>query len=174
MNTLYPTVLGTDFQRLDPLLQQFHQAHDVVWHGHADVRWTDRPALRALLRLARLPAEGRAVPLQVRVLHGGNKEVWQRRFASRTMASRQYRKASRVQEAFGPIRLSLDSRIQGAGLIQHSVRSHYLGIPLPGWCALQVSAHEWQEAGLFHFDVAIRFGPWTLIGYTGCLRPDAP
>ncbi|QDQ26522.1 DUF4166 domain-containing protein [Chitinimonas arctica] len=171
MTSLYQTALGDDFERLSPLLRQFHREPCVPWQGCVDVSWPRQAMLRILLGLGRLPHEGQDRSLRVEVRENGAVEHWQRNFAGRLMASRQYLTRDGLCERFGPFTLLLESRVDNGELRQRSVRTRFCGIPLPAVLALQVGAREWQENGRFHFDVAIGVGNSPLLRYFGSLLP---
>lgn len=151
--------------------------------------WSPHTLLRGLLWLARLPAAGEAIPVQVRLRAAGKGEIWQRHFAgrgfqSRQNLSRQYlsrqppphpqRAAADLQESFGPVTLRLLNRVEAGALHQHSVGSTWLGLPLPARIGLHAHAREWAEDSRLCFDVALHLGRWPLLRYTGWLRADAP
>lgn len=172
MPTLYQTALGPHFTQLAPLLQRFHREPGQPWRGEARVVWSQQPLLRALLWLARLPAEGDAVPVAVQVAARPGRETWQRRFAGRRMASRQRLASDGLREGFGPFSLLLSNQVANGALQQRCIRSRWLGLPLPRGLGLNVVAQEWAETDRFHFDVAIALGPLALIRYTGWLLPS--
>ncbi|HEY9104147.1 DUF4166 domain-containing protein [Chitinimonas sp.] len=172
MEPLYRTALGQDFDALPPLLQRFHSQTGQAWEGEAVVRWSERPWLRLLLWLGRLPAPGLAVPVAVKLAAYGQGERWLRRFAGRLMASRQFMVGKHLHEGFGPLRLKLENRLDEAGVLwQRSSASHWLGLPLPKLLAAAVVASERHEAGRLCFDVAITLGGLDFIHYQGWLKP---
>lgn len=191
--TLYPEALGAHFQQLAPVLQQFHSHTGVLWRGEATVIWSPHTLLRGLLWLARLPAAGEAIPVQVRLRAAGKGEIWQRHFAGRGFQSRQdlsqqhlsrqqpfrqhpphqHPAAADLWESFGLATLRLRNRVEAGALHQHSVGSTWLGLPLPARIGLHARAREWAEGSRLCFDVALHLGPLPLLRYTGWLRADA-
>ncbi|MGQ5523505.1 DUF4166 domain-containing protein [Chitinimonas sp. PSY-7] len=171
MFSLYPTVLGPAFSQLAPLLQRFHTEAGTVWQGEATVRRSKNLLLRLLLCLGRFPKEGQGVGVTVQLAVKGEQEVWQRRFADRFMVSRQYMTEDGLHESIGLLSLSLVNDVREDVLFQHSAQSHFLGVRLPDWLALNVVAREWSERGRLHFDITINFVRWELLSYTGWVQP---
>ena len=171
MFSLYPTVLGSGFGQLAPLLQRFHTEAGTVWQGEATVRRSRSALLRMLLTLGRLPKDGQHVAVSVQLAIQNEQEIWQRRFADRAMVSRQYMAADGLRESIGMLSLSLINSVREDVLFQHSEKCRFLGIPLPGWLAFNVVAREWSERGRLHFDVTINFVRWELISYSGWVQP---
>ncbi|WP_035054440.1 DUF4166 domain-containing protein [Andreprevotia chitinilytica] len=170
MAALYESVLGSDFGRLLPLLQRLHRNHDLLWQGEADIQWGHHPLLRALLKLGGLPREGRGVPCSVRLSADGTRECWQRNFAGRAMVSWQHADQAMLFESFGPFRLRLTNRLVSGRLVQRSVATRFLGLPLPKRFGLRVRAHEQVRDGQMRFDVSIGLAcGLRLIRYRGWL-----
>ncbi|SMC27508.1 protein of unknown function [Andreprevotia lacus DSM 23236] len=172
MSTLYERVLGADYPRLAPLLQKLHREHEQHWQGEADVRWASQRWLRVLLWLGRLPAEGTRQPCSITLRERGKRELWQRSFGQRRMASTQHADGDTLYESFGPFRLQLASTRHRTTLEQHSVATRMLGMRLPARWALRVQAIEREYDGRLHFDVRIGIGPaLDLLHYQGWLLP---
>ncbi|WP_028447794.1 DUF4166 domain-containing protein [Chitinimonas koreensis] len=169
LSPLYFRLLGDDFGRLDPLLQRFHSTPGLAWRGETRVAWGEQPLLRTLLRLGRLPREGEAQPVEVVLAEQGGGECWQRNFAGRRMHSHQHADAAGLVESFGPWSLRLDNQVEAGTLHQISRTTRCLGLPLPARLGLRVLAREWAVGERFHFDVAIGWGRWPLLHYTGWL-----
>lgn len=173
MTSLYATLLGNQFHTLAPLLQRFHTQYGETWQGEAAINTHTHPVLRLLLRIAGLPKSGAGVAATVRVNLQAGSECWQRVFAGRRMYSNQTVHGSDLHEGFGPLSLILENRIEQGALHQFSTANRVLGLPMPRWLGLAVTAREWQADDRFNFDVAIRFLNRTLIHYRGWLRPQA-
>lgn len=172
MDTVYRKALCADFDALAPLVQRFHAESDTPWNGMAQVRWSHRQLVRALLWLARLPKEAERTPLTVRVLAKGNGEIWQRQFGRQKMVSAQRLRDRTLYERFGPIALLLENRVHEGALHQMCYRSSLLGMSLPRVLRIEIAAREWEADGRFNFSVEISLARFPLIRYHGWLSPQ--
>ena len=153
--SLYQSALGVEYAALSPTLRRLHDGSTQSWHGEAAVSWGRNKFAHLLLRLARLPEQGKRVNCQVNFQQNEKGECWQRRFAQRFMQSHQALRDNQLVEAFGPIRLHLHNTVSAGGLIQRCVATDFLGLPLPAWLSLSVIAREWSVGAQIHFDVSI-------------------
>lgn len=173
MNTLYKTLLGTEFNALSPLLQRFHTGQNKVWRGEAQVNWSTSQLLRLFLKLGSLPKESAKLPVTVCITNNKNGEIWHRNFGGKAMRSRQKLHGKTLCESFGPVSLALTNQIQQGSLYQTCSRSRILGVPLPHPFAFRIAAREWQTGERFNFDVEISLAKLSLIRYRGWLVPNS-
>ena len=153
--SLYQSALGAEYAALSPTLRRLHDGSTQSWHGEAAISWGRNKFARLLLRLARLPEQGKRVNCQVNFQQNEKGEYWQRCFAQRYMQSHQALRDDRLVEVFGPFRLHLNNTVSAGGLIQRCVATYFLGLPLPAWAGLSVIAREWSVGAQMHFDVTI-------------------
>ena len=153
--SLYQSALGAEYQALSPTLRQLHNGAAQSWHGEAAVSWGRNKFARLLLRLARMPAQGKRIDCQVNLYPDNKGECWRRRFARRFMQSHQALRQGLLVESFGPLRLYLDNTVSAGGLIQRCVSTRFFGLPLPTWLGLSITAREWSVGKQIHFDVTI-------------------
>lgn len=173
MYSLYKTLLGTEFNALSPLLQQFHEAQDKAWHGEAQINWSKSRLLRLFLKLGGLPNESAKLPVKVCVTANENSETWHRDFGGKAMRSKQKIQGQTLRESFGPVSLALFTQIRTGSLHQTCSGSWIFGVPLPRPFALRISAQEWQTNERFNFDVEISLAKLPLIRYRGWLCPHS-
>ena len=171
--SLYQQVLGDDFAKLAPRLQQLHSGETSTWSGLADVEWGESRWLRGLLHAAvmlrQLPPAGSQQACQITLTRHAQKERWQRRFGRTPMVSKQFQRNSELIEAMGPLHIRLENSVENGNLQQRSSRISWLGIPMP----LRVLASETSDGDAMQFDVAIRFASGALLlRYHGQLRKN--
>ncbi|XYD11902.1 DUF4166 domain-containing protein (plasmid) [Methylobacterium sp. NMS12] len=172
-DALYARIMGPRFAELASSVAALHGVlSDAGAHGRAVVRRGRHPVARGLAALLRFPAEGEH-GLHVRFNERRGVERWTREFSGRSFTSAFSEARGRLVERFGPLRFGFDLLNEGSGL-RMVMRDWSLGrLPLPLAFAPRTSAREWEEHGLFHFDVSIALpliGP--VVNYRGWLRTD--
>ena len=172
--SLYQKALGAEYAALSPTLQRLHNGEALHWQGEATVSWGRSKFARLLLRLARMPKQGKRVDCQVNFTPSDHGEYWCRLFAQHYMQSHQALRDGKLVESFGPIRLYLDNTVHAGGLIQRCAATRFLGLPLPSWLGVHVIAREWSVGTQMHFDVTIGLNSGLeLLRYRGHLLPQA-
>ena len=154
-SALYARIMGPRFTELAPSVVALHGVlSDAGAHGRAVVRRGRHPVARALAALLGLPAAGEHV-LHVGFSERHGVERWTRGFSGRRFKSEFSEEDGCVVERFGPLRFRFDLVNEGGGL-RMVLRGWSLArLLLPLAIAPRVSAREWEEAGLFRFDVSI-------------------
>ncbi|KPF66946.1 hypothetical protein IP88_12510 [alpha proteobacterium AAP81b] len=170
--SLYRRLLGSDFDRLPPLLRDMHAGDAVLTAaGEAVVERGANRLARLLASAAGFPPAGR-YGLQVTFTPTGDAEVWTRRYGDHVMTSRLAAQRGRLVERFGPFRFAFTLTADAAGLAQHDAGWWCLGVPLPRWLGPRTLAREWQADGRFCLDVAIELPLLGLmVAYRGWLVP---
>ena len=171
---MYRRVLGTDFDRLDPLLQAFHRTVPNQGLGQLAVERSPRLIGRLLATFAGLPqtAERVLVDLDVTAIAGG--ERWVRSFNGRPLVTTQRPWRDLLLESGGPLTFGFRLVVEGGGMRFDQHRTWFLGIPLPKLLAPRVSAVVTPAAGGWHIDVRMAaplIGP--MIRYHGIIVPTA-
>ena len=171
---LYGQVMGERFASLPPAVRRLHE---VFRDGHASglaevTRGGSWPA-RLAASLFGFPAAGKDVPVHVAFTEGDGVETWTRDFAGRRFKSRLSRRGPLLVERFGPLRFGFDLP-SDHGDLSMSLKRWWLGpTPLPVFLAPHSPAREWEENGIFHFDVPISLPIIGLVvRYRGWLRPS--
>lgn len=178
--TLVEAWFGDAFARLHPRLQRLHD-RDRVLRGPVDVRLAGRGIARVLgERLRRrlgLPAPGPGHVLEVRVTHGADTMLWERRFDD----------AGAFVSRFHPVGTYPDGhwREVGAGPELHlgvhldddggwhwrTRRVRWRGLPAPHALLPRVVAHKRWLRGAYDFDVGVHVpGLGEVVGYAGRLQ----
>jgi len=178
---LYPCVLGSEWSRLDPVLQAFHgTSAPRTAHGEFTVwRRSGRLAGWVADRLG-LPARADRVPLRLRIeplpapdgCAGVSGELWTRYFGEVCLRTEQRALRGRLVESVGRMEITLDVRVEGAELTFRSIGARLAGVPIPGWLAPRVRSRAAPQAGGFHVCVRLGvpgFDP--LVEYSGDVTP---
>lgn len=169
---MYVQVLGVDFDRLDPLLREFHQTVPNRGRGQLAVERSPRLIGRLLATLAGLPqkAERVQVDLDVTAIAGG--ECWVRSFSGKPFVTTQRPWRDLLLESGGPLTFGFRLVVEAGGMRFDQQRTWILGIPLPKLLAPRVSAVVTPAAGGWHIDVRMAaplIGP--MIRYHGTMVP---
>lgn len=170
---LYHRVMGSRFNTLPKAVRAIHDVlRDGGAHGRATVTVGHNPFARLVTRIMGFPSPGDH-ELHVHFCEVDGIECWKRSFSGKRFSSRLRQRGKQIEERFGPLAFIFDLPSDDRGLTM-VMRSWRLGpIPLPLVFAPRSLAREWEEDGLFHFDVPIAL---PLIGmvvhYQGWLRPS--
>jgi NAD(P)-dependent dehydrogenase (short-subunit alcohol dehydrogenase family) len=171
--SLYARAMGGDFERLPPAVRAMHQVlGDGGASGRATVTRGRNPLARLVAVLLGFPREGEH-DLHVGFEERDGCERWTRDFSRRRFSSRLCLRAGRLEERFGPASFAFRLPVHEAGLGMEMTGWRIGPLPLPLALAPRTPAREWEEDGLFHFDVSIALplvGP--VVRYRGWL--DAP
>lgn len=171
---MYVEDLGTDLDRLDPLLREFHRTVPNRGTGELAVERSPQLIGRLLATLAGLPqtAEQVLVDLEVSAIAGG--ERWVRSFNGKPLVTTQRLWRSLLLETGGPLTFGFRLVVEGGGMRFDQQRTWFMGIPLPKLLAPRVSAVATPAAGGWHIDVRMALpliGP--MIRYHGIMVPAA-
>jgi len=175
---LYERVMGRGCLALPGSVREMHRvAGDCGAQGEAVVEGPATFAARAVRKMMRFPEPGQH-PVHVSFAEMEGKEVWTRDFGGKAFHSELSEKKGRLIERFGPLRVAFDLPVAGIGSskgngLEMKLRGwSVFGVPLPLALAPRSRAKEWDERGVFQFEVPIEL---PLIGlvirYRGWLKP---
>ncbi|MBY2995854.1 DUF4166 domain-containing protein [Rhizobium leguminosarum] len=171
---LYQRILGSAWERLPPALAALHAGGARVASGRARIERGGGLLARIVARVIGFPPAGEDVPVTVRFVPDGDKEIWTRDFGGTVFRSRQVEAKGRdrdlLAEVFGPFRV-LMALVPDGERLRLVVRGwRFLGIPLPMFLAPGGDTYEEERDGRFHFHVEIG-GRLTglVVRYTGWL-----
>jgi hypothetical protein len=171
---LYRHVLGSDFGRLDPLLQEFHRTVPNQGRGQLTVERSPRLIGRMLATLAGLPQTAERVLVDLHVTAIGDGERWVRSFNGRPLMTTQRPWRNLLLESGGPLTFGFRLVVEAGGMLFDQQRTWLLGVPLPMLLAPRISAVATPAAGGWHIDVRMALplvGP--MIRYHGIMVPTA-
>jgi len=143
--------------------------------GDCDIVRGRNPLVRALLRSAGFPEEGRNVPVHLTLITTPEGAEWHRDFDEHVTRSfmRWSASSQRVTERFGPFTVDMRFGAENRSLLVHIARLRCLGLPVPGFLCPRSETREYMDAaGRFCFDVSAHlplFG--LLIRYRGRVLP---
>jgi saccharopine dehydrogenase-like NADP-dependent oxidoreductase len=173
--TIFPAVLGRDFARLPPALQDLHHVIDCRhWQGRARIaRGSGRLARLVAWAMGFPPALADA-PVSVRMERHGQTETWTRDFAGHRFRSHLRPESDGgLTERFGPLRFRIGLRVVGDTLDYPVTRGWAFGLPLPRLLLpVSITREALDTDGRPSFDVALSH-PWIglIIRYQGWLAP---
>jgi hypothetical protein len=139
--------------------------------GRAVVVRGRHPLAHVVARLMRFPAEGEH-DIHVHFSQRDGVETWTRDFSGRIFRSYFSEKDGRLVERFGPLRFVFDLPSDETGLRMVLKGWSAFGVPLPLALGPRGEAQEFEQDGLFRFDVPISLPVMgTVVRYRGWLRP---
>ncbi len=175
--TMYQKLLGAQFDALPEAIRVMHL--DVrKAAGRADIERGATLLARLICAIARVPQNGKDVPVETVFEPIANGEKWIRTFNGQSfqtsMRIARTGPEPELTEAFGPLvfRLRLTAHEHGADLIPEGVT--LLGLPLPRFLCPEAVGIERVRDGKYFFDVTVRFPlAGDVISYAGWLEPVA-
>ncbi len=131
--SLYERLLGEDFARLDPALQEFHRLSSARGSGQFSVVRPRGFWISLLGRLLGLPPPGAGVALRLDVEATPTGEIWRRWFGEHKVVTVQRLWRDLLIEAGGPVQLGMRVQVRHGGMTMRSIRAWLAGVPLPRW-----------------------------------------
>jgi hypothetical protein len=171
-NGLFPSLMGSEFARLAPVVQAVHGGRSLTLHGQADVVRGKSLLAQVLCLLGRLARDQARCPVRVEIDANGNREVWTRHFGSSPrMRSVLTARSGTLCERFGPAALQFALSAEEGSVEWSPVKAHVFGVPVPVKWLAEISARALERAGVYVFEVKValpRVG--TIIEYRGQLK----
>jgi hypothetical protein len=169
---LYADVMGAaSFAALPASLRCLHAPlRDASAIGRAKVAASRNRLAAIAARIIGFPPAGEH-SVHVHFTEENGVETWTRTFGDRSFRSHLRRRRSLLVERFGPLRFAFELPSDDRGL-EMVMRSWWIGwLRLPHFLAPRARAQEWEENGLFRFDVRIRLPlGGDIVHYQGWLR----
>lgn len=172
---LFPQLLGAEFAGLPPTVQALHRRDRLSrYAGRVDIRRGGSWLARLCCAITGMPPAMTDAPLRVDIEAQPGRERWTRNFDGRLMTSRMWSRAGRLCERLGPVTFHFRLGVEDGVLTWTVERVRALGIPLPaGWFG-GVKAREYEQDGLYRFDVAAALPlAGLLVHYSGRLSVSA-
>ncbi|ARQ09119.1 saccharopine dehydrogenase protein [Rhizobium etli] len=156
---LYRRILGDAFEQLPPALAAIHAGGTRLASGRARIERGGGFLARLVAGVIGFPPAGEDVPVAVRFVADGEREIWTRSFGAKTFRSWQAAGTGRdrhlLAEVFGPFRVLLALVPEGQKLRLVVRGWRFCGIPLPLFLAPGGKTYEEERDGRFHFHVEI-------------------
>ncbi|MEO0911713.1 MAG: DUF4166 domain-containing protein [Pseudomonadota bacterium] len=170
--SVFATALAAEFSHLPKSLRAFHKGPSPrSFEGAATVIRGTGPLTQVALRLGNFPPAGET-GLRVTVSENGPIETWQRDFGPHRLASSLQAEGRNILERFGPLSCTLAPEWTGEKLAVKATRLNLFGVRLPKALTPESRSAEWEDAGVFQFDIAAYLpGDHLLIRYRGALEP---
>jgi Domain of unknown function (DUF4166) len=168
--SLFPSVLGADFEALDPCVKRVHSGKSMNLEGTAAVERGASLIARALGAIASLPPAVGTAPIEVKIDASGRGERWIRIFPpSHRMVSTLHGDGELLVERLGPAVLKFRLSVRDGAMEWVLEHISACGIPLPRkW--FRISATIDSRDGRYHFfvDSELR-GVGRIVRYEGLL-----
>lgn len=173
MASLYRRLLGDDFDRLPASLRDFHDVErERLFEATFRVTRGTGRLRRFVGWLGRLPPEGEAVPMRLRVVPLGGSERWERDFGGHPLHSVQWKRGPLMVEQIGPWTLGFALHVEGPTLRLEMRKAWLFRVPwplalAPGGEGVEVG----QDDGIAVVVRALAPGLGLLAQYEGLVRP---
>ena len=172
---LFVNTLGASFSQLPQAVQFLHSQVDrATFYGTASVTCGVNLLSRIIAALFSFPKAGTAIPVRVDMTCSEDREYWHRTFDGKSFCSvLTSSRPGHVKERFGPLTFEMQLTIVERSITMPMCKGWFLGVPMPRFLLPESEAREYEEDGLFHFDVALSTPLCGLLTrYTGCLVKD--
>jgi hypothetical protein len=172
--SIYQRHMGDAYARLAKEVQDFHALQGSYrLLGEVNVTGAETIWGKLLSFVMRFPASSHKQPFEFKLRTESNREIWQRRFPTRTMASAMSLKGGFLVESFGPMQCRFVLHEQDGHLVMEPRGIRYCGIPMPTFLLPQITASEHGGEGKLFFDVSARWpGRYLTVAYRGWLDVD--
>lgn len=169
-------MLGSDFERLPPVLRAFHGATGgATARGVLRVRHGPSRLARVLARALRVPPEGDEIPVTLLTVPRGDGEIWDRTFRTSRLRTTQSLSEGKLVEYYGASALTFHVTADDHGMRFRSADFTWLGIRPPGLLRVQVDADVQGFESYWELAVVVRMPRLGVItSYEGRLAPTAP
>ena len=169
--TLYQRAAGSDFEKLSPAVQAFHNSHTTaVYKGVFKVERGDTRIGKLLGNLSGLPAESSAADVVLTIIPSPKGETWNRVIGGRTFETKQWLEGDYIVERFQGMNISLLVRAENGNLIMKDVASTIFGIPLPPFFTPVINASVTEAGKGVSVSIEVRFRPFgRIIRYSGVI-----
>ncbi len=174
--SLYQRAMGSDFERLAPVLQRFHSLSGACrFQGMVQTEAPQGWIARMLARTMGTPQRTSQGPIHFELHAAPNEESWVRHFPQQTMRSVLGFEQGRVVERLRIVRLEFNL-IENSGALRMALcRLRFLGIPCPGWLRPELLAEESGDGDRLYFHVRARLpGFGQVVAYQGHLDLPKP
>lgn len=171
--SLYQKVMGSEFQKLPTSLQTLHSViRDAGFHGEAQVTNGKNLLAKLAAKIFGFPSAGQH-DLHVHIAADDKGETWVRSFSGKKFSSRLERSSRDLTESFGPFQFRFGLPTTDKGLQMEMTGWKFWFVPLPLFLAPKSQASEWDQDGIFHFDVPIALPiVGLMVHYRGWLKPS--
>ena len=181
INSVYQKVLGNEFEKLSPLMQEVHgSVEHVLAFGKIDVEYGKGGFIRIMNKMNGLPPEGKNQELQLEITRSLTNEVWKRSFKASQNGSSgrgdifsttQFERKGLMVEKSGLINFGFNLITKEGAMYFQQKFMRFAGIPVPKIFGVQTKASCAEENGSWCVTVEVRsplFG--LMLKYSGIVQ----
>ena len=162
----YREILGDTFARLDAEVQRAHLA-PLVAEGTLDVEHGTHWLTPLMIRLLRLPSQGRGQPVRLDVASEGAEVAWTRRIGSRVLRTRQHASGRALVERHGVGCIAFALAVEDKSLVYEQIGMSAAGVTLPPQVCPRVRARVSAAPEGWHVDVEVAWRGHLVCRYAG-------
>ena len=170
--SVYQKVLGNEFERLSPLMQEVHgSVEKVLAFGNIDVEYGKGGFIRTMNKMNGLPPEGKNQELQLEIIRSPTNEVWKRSFNGQIFSTTQFERKGLMVEKSGLISFGFSLLAKEGAMYFQQKYMRFAGIPVPNFFGVHTKASCAEENGSWHVSVEVRsplFG--LMLKYSGIVQ----
>lgn len=176
---LFQSFMGSRWLQLPAAVRKMHSLpNSAAASGRVNATRGGNILARLAARFAGFAPSMHDAPVRVCFKKAPDGEIWERNFDGHMFQSRLTagtgKNAGLLIEEFGPARFALNYTVEKDHISLTVERWSFAGLPMPGWLAPQSDSREFEDNGVFHFDVRISHPLCGLIvHYKGWLEPAA-
>lgn len=157
----FKAVLGGAFDTLPPRVRELHSHEGIAkWSGEAVVTCGKNPLARIIAAFTGINIKSGKTPVTVTLSPEKGRELWTRNFGGRSFYSvleaGTGRNTHLITERFGVIKIAMALTRDEDRLVFTPRRWSLLGCPMPNGLLPCGDSYEFEEGGIFHFDVTMR------------------
>jgi hypothetical protein len=167
----YEALLGEAFASLHAHVRRAHLP-PLSAEGTMDVEHGAGWLMPPMIRLMKLPAEGRGQAVRLDVIEDGPELLWTRRIGRSILRTRQRARGSRLVERSGLGRIAFDLAADHGALLYRQSSIHVAGLPVPSSLSPRVAAVVSATANGWHVVVSVTWRGRIVCRYAGAIRPS--
>ncbi len=154
---LFETALGSVFHQLPQTVQLLHsQVEYASFSGLASVSRGNNWLSHFIANLFGFPKAGTEISVNVDMKCTEQQEIWRRTFDGKSFHSvLTLSRPNHFKERFGPMTFEMELPIVNNSITMPVRKGWFLGVPMPRFLLPKSETREYEENGLFHFDVAL-------------------
>jgi hypothetical protein len=154
---LFQQALGSAFQTLPVCVQQLHsQIEYTSFSGKAKVTRGQNWLSKIVSAVFGFPKAGSEISVCVEMTCRENQEIWRRIFDGKPFQSvLTPSRPGHFKERFGPFTFEMLLPVKHGALLMPVQKGWFLGIPMPHALLPKSETREYEDNGIFHFDVSL-------------------
>ena len=169
--SLYPRLLGKEYKKLAPLVQEMHYLKEKkILRGVVHIRRGRSLKAKILNTLMQLPQTQENAFLELELSTTNQKEHWKRTFGKETFSSIQYQSGAYMLEQIALIKMFFRLYVKEGSLFTVLEKSTFLGLNIPRFLSVNVKSQVKEVDGKISFFVEVcTFREVLVIRYDGVI-----